>query len=118
MRMFCVFVQAIATHLKNFVSEVQQTLTVLKSQFHPVPMPSEEAKLLKKLKELYIGQEDVSAEVSADKKLKSSVCGTVLTSYDMSLTSAMELADSKLKVTRTLIDQFKTLESDNHKHCT
>jgi len=80
-------------------------------------MLSDEAKLLKKLRDLYIGQEEVSAEVTADKKLKSSVCGTVLTSYDMSLTSAMELAESKLAMAGTLIDRFKTLEDDDQKQC-
>ena len=70
--------------------------------------------MVQRLKCLYIG-EDENSPSARDKKIKSSVCGTVLTSYDMSLRDTMQLTTSKLGVAKLLIDQFKAVETNNRK---
>ncbi len=99
-----------ATYLKNFVSEIRATLSMLSRQFHPIALPSDEEKLLSRLKKEYVTEEDSAA--ATEKKIRASVCGTVLTSYEMSLTSTMGLVTSKVKIAEALVDQFKTLETN------
>lgn len=77
--------------------------------FHPLPLPDNEEELTLRLKNLYIGNDperDASSLVSKEKEMKSRVCGTVLTSYDMSLRDTMQLASSKLELASHLIKQL------------
>lgn len=103
--------------------EIHQNLTVLSKQFHPIPLPSDESKLLQKLNGLYMKEKDEkeedkkrgSSQEVKEKKIKAAVCGTVLTSYEMSLTSTVALASSKLRMAQNLIDQFQVILSNNQK---
>lgn len=75
--------------------------------FHPLPLPDDEDELILKLKNLYLGskgEDDLAA--SKEKEMKTRVCGTVLTSYDMSLRDTMQLAASKLQVAGVLMKQL------------
>lgn len=97
--------------------------------FHPLPLPNNEEEIILRLKKLYVKAGDgppadqlsttsaeagsVASEVEEEdaatvkeRELKSRVCGTVLTSYDMSLRDTMQLASSKLSLARELIGQL------------
>lgn len=80
--------------------------------FHPLPLPDNEEELVLKLKNLYVGKESNSSSsgeentVSNEMEMKTRVCGTVLTSYDMSLRDTMLLASSKLEACGALIEQL------------
>ena len=103
------FSQAAADHLRDFVSEIHQTLTVLCQQFHPLPLPDDEDEMVLRLNNLYVGKEEelISAEMKK-RKIMSSVYGTTLTSYDMSLRDTMQLASSKLNLASMLMLSFGT----------
>lgn len=83
--------------------------------FHPLPLPdnedNEEA-LAHQLKNLYLAEATNSKEnspvtvVTKERELKSRVCKTVLTSYDMSLRNTMQLVSSKLELAGALIQQL------------
>ena len=75
--------------------------------FQPLPLPDDEDVLALKLKQLYLGGgEEVSEPVLKEKAMKSRVCKTVLTSYDMSLRDTLQLAVSKLEAAKVLIQQL------------
>ena len=107
--LFFVGSQVAANQLRDFVSEIHQTLTILCQQFHPLPLPDDEDEMVLRLKHLYVGkEEDISPEQVKERKMMSRVCGTTLTSYDMSLRDTMQLASSKLNLASSLILRFGT----------
>jgi hypothetical protein len=78
-----------------------------------LPLPDSEEELLLQLKNLYLGESSggnttgsTPNTVERESEMKSRVCGTVLTSYDMSLRDTMMLASSKLGVCSALIEQL------------
>lgn len=82
---------------------------MLCQQFHPLPLPDDEDEMVLRLKNLYVGkEEEISPEQVKRKKMMSRVCGTTLTSYDMSLRDTMQLASSKLNLASALILRFGT----------
>lgn len=59
------------------------------------------------LKQLYLGERSGGeGTVSREMELKTRVCGTVLTGYDMSLRDSMQLASAKLEQSSALIGQL------------
>ncbi len=102
----CNFLQSPAQiQLHNFISELHRMLSSLVKFFHPLPLPDNEDELILRLGNLYIGGEE-EADILKEKNMKSRVCGTVLTSYDMSLRDTMQLASSKLGQASALIERL------------
>lgn len=92
-------------------------LSSLCQLFHPLPLPDSEEELVLQLKNLYLGEHGGSSDGSSETpkegdpiakelEMKTRVCGTVLTSYDMSLRDTMQLVSSKLEACGTLIEQL------------
>ena len=94
------------------MAELQRMLSHLCELFRPLPLPDKEEELLLQLKNLYLGDPDNpgtpsnSGTGTGELEVKSRVCGTVLTSYDMSLRDTMMLASSKVGVCGALIEQL------------
>ena len=102
----CVPLQTLAEiQLRDFVKELEDILTSLSQSFHPLPLPENEEELTLQLKNLYISKHCNPALLS-EGELKSRVCGTVLSSYDMSFRDTMQLVSSKLAVARSVVQKL------------
>ena len=129
-------------HLRDFLAEVRRVLSSVCQPFTPLPLPDREEELVAKLKNTYLGGEDhggcrkVEEEdserggeegrdsvptkkpaplSSKEFEMKTRVCRTVLTSYDMSLRDSMQLALSKLRLATGLIEQLGGGKNNVHK---
>lgn len=92
--------------LRDFVKELEDILTSLSRSFHPLPLPENEEITLQ-LKNLYISEHcNPTLAMLKESELKSRVCGTVLTSYDMSFRDTMQLVSSKLAVARSVVQKL------------
>ena len=86
-------------------------LLSLAQLFHPLPLPDSEDEFILHLKNLYLSEENIDSEGNSsvlykDHEMRSRVCGTVLTSYDMSLRDTMQLTSSKLGMASALVKQL------------
>lgn len=91
--------------LRDFVKELEDILTSLGQSFHPLPFPENEEELTLQLKDLCISKH-CSPALRSESELKSRVCATVLTSYDMSFRDTMQLVTSKLAVARSVVQKL------------
>jgi len=91
--------------------ELHEIISSLCQSFEPLPLPDSEEEMALQLKNLYLVEDGINGSredstLSKERELKSRVCKTVLTSYDMSLRDTAQLASAKLQLARVLTQQL------------